>query len=167
MSSSRERDVWLGELRARFVSVARRRLPEDAVEDVVQDALRVVHEKGEEHPELPWCFQVLRNTIGNWYQKQRVRSRDLAPEDAAVPRAAPTPLEALEDRELGRVLAESVAALGTTDAGCGRYLERLMAGETPATIAGEEGVDPAVLYRRIYRCRGKLREILIGKGVVT
>ena len=167
MTSSREREAWLTELRQRFVAVARRRVPEDAVEDVDQDALRIVHERGGDRPDLPWCFQVLRNTIGNWYQRQKVRARDLSPEDAALPNAAPTPLEALEDREVERALRESIEKIGGGDTGCAHYLQRLMRGDAPARIAEDEGLDPAVLYRRIYRCRGKLRELLRERGVLA
>ena len=165
MASSRERDERLRELGDRFRGIARRRVPEDAVDDLVQDALRIILEKDGDPSDLPWCFQVLRNTIGNWYQKQEVRSRELAPEDAALPPAAPTPLEALEDRDLAEIVDRSVAMVEETNRNCGSYLRRLMAGDTPASIADDEGVEAAVMYRRIYRCRGKLREVLREKGV--
>jgi DNA-directed RNA polymerase specialized sigma24 family protein len=154
------------------------------VEDVVQDALRIVIEKGlsgpagepgggdpapggEAGPDLRWCFQVLRHTIGNHYQKQRVRRRELVPEDLPLSPAQPTPLEALESRESARLVRESVEALAAIDSNCGRYMTHILEGRTPSEIAEEERLDPAVLYRRVYRCRGKLRSLLLERGVFS
>jgi RNA polymerase sigma factor (sigma-70 family) len=172
-------EEWLNQLRDRFVAVARRRVPAEAVDDVVQEALTVVYQKGisitqadsvDELPPLAWCFQVLRNMIGNFYQKQRTRSMvsvddDLDRLDAAD--QGPTPLEALESGEMQRLVREALEVLAHDGSACRHYLLRLLEGITPADLASEEAIEPAVLYRRIYRCRTKLREILEQKGVLA
>ena len=87
----------------RFVTVAARRVESDAVEDLVQDALRIVHEKAgvgpgtlvDGRPALAWCFQVLRNVIGNHYQRRR-SAESVAVEDQPLADGDATPLERLE-----------------------------------------------------------------------
>ena len=39
-------------------------------------------------------------------------------------------------------------------------------GSSPARIAEDEAVEARALYRRIYRCREKLRQLLEKKGVL-
>lgn len=169
---------WLVALRARFVSVARRRVAADDVEDVVQEALRIVISKESGGPggarldgELPiaWCFAVLRNAVGNHYQRTRVRQRVHAPLEAAGEPAglAPTPLEALESADAASRIEAAVVALATESGTCGRYIRALAAGRTPAEVASEEGLEEASLYRRVYRCRQRLRALLAERGVLA
>ena len=73
-----------------------------------------------------------------------------------------TALEALESQEAVAILRSGVDALGEP---CSGYLAKLMGGGTPADVADEEGLEAAVFYRRLYRCRQKLRERLKVKGV--
>ena len=65
-------------LRERFLAVAKRRVREDDLEDLVQDALRIVHQKhGQRQPGpgiLVWSLAVLRNVIGNYYQAKEMAS---------------------------------------------------------------------------------------------
>lgn len=171
---------WLLALRARFVAVAQRRVPASDVEDLVQDAMRIVVEKGlmgpgagkgtvDGLPPIAWCFTVLRNTIGNHYQRTRVRRRVLAPLEAAgdpVSEGA-TPLEALESEDAIARIHDAIAALASENEACARFLSRLLQGVSPAELAGEEHLDEAVLYRRVYRCRQRLRLILAEKGVLA
>ena len=167
-------DAWLKQLRERFVSITRRRVAPDAVEDIVQDAMRVVIERGLSgpgsmetgEPALAWCFQVLRNVIGNHYQKERVRQRRTGPDvdDLDPHDPAPAPLEALASDEALRVVGDCLAEMAASDAGCARYLRRLVEGLAPRDLAREEDVTEAVLYRRVYRCRLKLRERLERRG---
>jgi DNA-directed RNA polymerase specialized sigma24 family protein len=169
---------WLGPLRDRFVAVARRRVAPIDVEDVVQEALRIVVEKRvagpggpavEGRPPLAWCFQVLRHTIGNHYQRVRVRAAHHAPAEAAAGHAAadPTPLEALESADAVRLILAALDTLERESASCGRYLRRLLAGASPAEVAGAEGVEEAAFYRRVYRCRVRLRALLGERGVLA
>lgn len=173
----RPTEAWLGRLRERLLAIASRRVPAESVEDVVQDALRVIVQRRipdssavriDDLPELAWCFQVLRNTIGNYYQKTRSRLRwqEQAATRTAAP-APPTPLDALESAEATRVILAAMEDMRDDSESCGRYLERLAAGDSPADLARNEGLDPAVLYRRIYRCRHKLRLKLMERGILA
>ncbi len=169
---------WLLDLRRRFVSVARRRVPEADVEDIVQDALRVVVEKHiqgpgsrlvEGAPPIAWSFTVLRNTIGNHYQRARVRQRVHVPLDTAVGAAddLPTPLEALESSDAVERIRRAIAELPPESENCSRYLLALIEGRSPAELAGEEGLEQSVLYRRVYRCRQMLKARLARLGVIA
>ena len=69
------------ELGRRFREIATRRVAADDVDDVVQEALRIVVQKSsgsgsfEELPPIAWSMQVLRNTVGNYYKRERTRRR--------------------------------------------------------------------------------------------
>lgn len=194
---------WLDQLRARFLAIAARRVPAAVAEDLVQEALMTVVQKGvlagaaagaaggaddaavaddaqgtrdrplEGLPPLAWCFQVLRNTIGNWYQRERTRRVAADPSThaherlrhASLPEPALTPLEALEQSESGRVIAEALRDLAAASQTCARYLRDIASGEKPAAIAGREGLEEAAFYRRVYRCREKLRGLLAARGI--
>jgi DNA-directed RNA polymerase specialized sigma24 family protein len=167
--------AWLAALRERFVSLARRRVAPDVVEDVVQEALRIVLERGvsgagglapDGVPALAFSFKVLRNVIGNHYQKEDVRRRRWEPEERAAQAAdpAPAPLEALASADAMRLVERCLAQMADGDASCARYLRRLADGATPRELAGEERLAEAVLYRRVYRCRLKLRVLLEQQG---
>lgn len=169
-------DAWLSGLRARFLAVARRRVPADAAEDVVQEVLRILVQKSALEPgavapggapALAYGFAVLRNVIGNHYQRERVRRAVHAEESAAhgASDPSPTPLEALATEERVRIVRESLETMATTDGACARYLQRLLDGTAPGELAHEEGLAEAVLYRRVYRCRVKLRALLEQRGV--
>lgn len=167
-------DNWFAELRVRFVGLARRRVPEDLVEDLVQEAMGIVFEKGfqpgdevQDMPGLAWCFQVLRNVIGNYYQKQKTRSREAPLEEVAEISSGLTPVEALSRDEQISAVNTALDTLASGDSKCGQYLRRLLDGQSPASLAEEEGVTAAVLYRRVYRCRTKLRSLLEASGVAT
>jgi RNA polymerase sigma factor (sigma-70 family) len=166
-------EAWLAALRRRFQDVAGRRVSRDAVEDVVQDALRVVveHLRAEEgpatRPSLAWCFQTLRNVIGDHYRRdRRARGRraDLA-EGAVITGSDPDPIEALAAAEVVARVLEALETMASRDGACARYLRQLGAGIRPAELARDERVSEAVLYRRVYRCRQKLRALLEEKGV--
>jgi RNA polymerase sigma factor (sigma-70 family) len=188
----------LGDLRARLVEIARRRVPREVVEDVVQEALAVIHEKGARFgpdgspgpvrpgPPLPWCFQVLRNVIGNYYQKQRTRERALQPDsmenahilEELAGREAPTPLESLERIELSQLLEDSIRELAARDAECGRLLRAALGraeprGESDPHAHGgprtEENprASSSTEYVRAFRCRQRLKGILLRKGYMA
>lgn len=167
-------EQWFGELRGRFESLARRRVAPDAVDDVVQDAMSIVIERGftadrreqlDGLPPLAWCFQVLRNIIGNHYQKNRKLSRETNIDDYPVLNDGMTPLEALEEADFAESISGAIAHLADHHPNCGRYLRKLTAGALPAEIAREEKLAAPVLYRRLYRCRAKLKEILEERGI--
>jgi len=172
---------WLTAVRREFVRIASRRVSADDVEDVVQDAMRVIAEKrmdrGAEPVDgqmpLAWCFQVLRHTIGNHYQRERTRHRHLEGDAGAVDRAeggpdsGPTSLEAMDSFATLTVIEDALGAMRRPDAKCARYLSRLADGERAGSIAESERIERAAFYRRLYRCRQKLRDILTAKGVMV
>lgn len=169
---------WLGALRARLLSVARRRVAPAAAEDLVQETLRILVEKGVRGPAdeppggataIVYAFRVLRNVIGNHYQRERVRTRTSGPAAAAAlaPDPAPTPLEALSSRQAVEIVRACLASMTSDDGACERYLRRLLEGLTPRDLAHEEGLEERVLYRRVYRCRLKLRALLEQRGVLA
>ncbi len=159
-------EAWLRQLRLRFTEIAARRVDPAAVEDVVQDALRVVFEKaGDDRPRIDWCFQVLRNVVGNHYRREHTRRRFVVadPEGELGSRVeGPDILEALEGQQLVDLLRSGVSKLGSP---CSEYLGQLMEESTPATVASEVGLTPEVFYRRLYRCRQKLRTWLRQRGI--
>ena len=168
-------EAWLRELRARFIEVARRRVSGEAVEDVVQDALTIVYRKQghatEDPAALAWSFLVLRNVIGNHYQKEKTRRRasGSAPsfdgEWGNGPNGgiAPTPLESLERVEVARLLHDAVHDLGRSDPHCGRQFRRML-GSEPAVDEPDAEVRDSTHYVRHFRCREKLRKILLQRG---
>ena len=169
----RDREPWLDDLRRRMLDIARRRVPADAAEDLVQDALRVIVEKGgsavagdeiDGRPRIAWCLQVLRNVIGNHYRRAETRKKLI--DGSIEPENLGRLLEAQGSEERIRTIEDGLAELAAGDGNCGRYLAR-MADEVPAReIARDEGIETHALYQRLYRCRAKLREILRRKGVL-
>ena len=67
----------------------------DEAEDLVQSALGIIMEKMQDRPDLAWCLQVLRNVIGNHYQRRR-SAESVAVEDQPLADGDATPLERLE-----------------------------------------------------------------------
>lgn len=162
-------------LRRQFLHVASRRVDPADAEDLVQEALAIIHERGQPRPgegplpPLAWCFQVLRNVVGNHYQRQRTRGAHVV-EGAdmgavGVASGGRTPLESLEDRELGRVLDLSLAQMERDDPQCHGYLVAIVDGQRPHQVAASQGIAEAAFYRRLYRCRQKLRARLAELGV--
>ena len=164
---------WLADLRREFVRLASRRVDADDVEDVVQDAMRVIAEKGIDRGAAPvgdamplaWCFQVLRNTIGNHYQRQRTKQRWTDTNEEVVARAPANAIESLDSGSTLSVIEGALADMAKTDGKCAGYLSRLADGARAGDIADEESVERAAFYRRLYRCRQKLRELLVARGV--
>jgi RNA polymerase sigma factor (sigma-70 family) len=170
-----DRERWLAALRERMLQLAKRRVGEDDAEDMVQSALRVIAERGlgqddasvDGLPPVAWCFQVLRNTIGNHYKHQRVRAKHLEGTDdldslpaAAVDREA-------ESHERLRILERTLEDIERRDEQCGALLRRSMDGMSPQEIADERRLPMNALYQRLYRCRKRLRELLRERGMLT
>ena len=167
--------AWYERLRERFLSVARSRVPLETVEDLVQEALRIVHERRaavapdgliDGRPRLAWCYQVLRNTIGNYYLKTRKRGRAAANHIQEDTGSSLTPAEILESRETIRLIEDGLKELASQGGDCERYIRKILDGVKVGDLATAESVDPLILYRRVYRCRARLRLILEQKGVL-
>lgn len=166
-------EQWLEDLRRQMLRIAERRVAADAAEDLVQDAMSIIVAKapglspgamvgGE--PALAWCFQILRNVIGNHYQYSgRRRHENL--EGVDLPDQLPDPLASLTEAEQNRRIKVALLRVGRDHPTCRRYLERLLQGDQPLRLAEEEGIAPAVMHRRLYRCRAWMRTILTAMGV--
>jgi RNA polymerase sigma factor (sigma-70 family) len=164
---------WLDRLRVQMLAIARRRVPEDAAEDLVQDALRIIMERGlgagqadapDGLPPVAWCLQVLRNVIGNHYRRARTRRRFLA--SGVEADGVVAPLEGLAPQRRLELIEASLDELTAGDPNCGRYLKRLADGLSVSALAEEVDLKVNALYQRLYRCRRKLREILRARGVL-
>lgn len=162
---------WLEPLRVRLSEIARRRVPDDAVEDLVGETIRIVlerglplaREQGQDRPPLKWCFMTLRNVIGNWYQKRRDH-RDVESLELADP--GPDPLSALTREERDRRIHEALAELRRRSHDCASWLWSVAEGVKPATLATEAGIEAGAFYRRLYRCRKKLEALLSEKELL-
>lgn len=180
---SEAEEYFFSNLRVRFLDIAKRRVRRDDVEDLAQEALRVIHGKYRDLETakgiLIWAMTVLRNVIGNYYQKREKldrgepfeeeihRSPGRPGEDGAGPDAF---CSAEEQTEL---ILRSIRRLGESDSRCRRLfqrvLESLQEGGSPREISQRTmeqfhedfpGQSRESLYVALHRCRGRLREIL-------
>ena|ERR1044071_12985 len=146
-------------LRKRFLSLARYRLPE-AAEDVVHDALVVVHRRFAEFDSVDglvaFTNQVLRNKIGNAYQLRYRRDRealgDLEPGYCIA--------EELEGEELDRIMCDAIERLRAKFPGCAEILSCLLNGLEPTEISAKLSIPKSRLKVRTFRCREALRQLL-------
>jgi DNA-directed RNA polymerase specialized sigma24 family protein len=173
-------------LRVRFLALAKRRVRQDSVEDVVQDALRIVHQKHREREQgrgiLVWSLTVLRNVIGNYYQaKERRTRREVQVEDlelfastreSGAAAARDVGMTSSED-DVAERIQDAVAVLAVRHPRCGtifrRILESLDLGGGPREISqralawvrqDEPEMTAGTFYTALHRCRAHLREIL-------
>ncbi len=172
-------------LRERFLAIAKRRVRGEEIEDVVQDALRVVHGKyagrATKVAILPWSLVVLRHVIGNYYQRERRRRRTMAGDleevgAGALQEAAPPWTDPLGEVQMSDLIQRVVQAMDLLDRSyprCGALMRRLLEsfarGGTPREISSRAlemarpdfpGLTPGNLYVTLHRCRARLRELL-------
>ncbi|MCK4415336.1 MAG: hypothetical protein KAY32_17515 [Candidatus Eisenbacteria sp.] len=173
--------VFFDDLRVRFLEIAKRRVREEDREDLVQDALGIVlakYRRTESPSLLPWGLTILRNVIGNYYQRRATREREQSLEERTEKgREAQVPaLEILEQRaaqeRVERVLA-AMESLARRHPRCGqlfrRLLESLQLGggareisrRAMAWLRGDlDGATENSLYVALHRCRQQLRRAL-------
>lgn len=164
--------TWLFHLRQRYAEIAARRVPESAVDDVVQDAMGIVLSKGLKEarnqglnqPSVRWSFTVLRNVIGNYYQKRREHEQL---DDLQLSDQRPDALAALTSEERRQTIRSAVDELGQKRPNCAHWLWSLAQGEKAGPLALKAQLDRSAFYRKIYKCRLALAEILRGKGVTA
>jgi DNA-directed RNA polymerase specialized sigma24 family protein len=170
-------------LRVKFLAIAKRRVRRDDLEDVTQDALRVVHTKYKDHERpygiLGWSMMVLRNVIGNYYQKRERLDRGEPFEEqlhwAAIEADGAPSVDNPSQGQAHRtkLVLRSIEQLGRTDSRCRdlfhRILESLQEGGSPREISQrtmkrlqEDFPDRTreSLYVALHRCRNRLRELL-------
>ncbi|MBU0743727.1 RNA polymerase sigma factor [bacterium] len=177
----RARSELFSALRVRFLQVAKRRVHGDHLEDVVQDALKIVldkyHARTGDTGILVWSFTVLRNVIGNHYQsRKRDVERTTHVEDWQTFRSAAVVIDPTQDRETTEFtsrLEDAVAALARKSPRCGRLFANLL--ESYRRGGGQREVsqralemarreDPGIsrnsFYVALHRCRAQLRALL-------
>ncbi len=170
-------------LRERFLPLAKQRVQEEDHEDIVQDALRVVVARYRERPSaegiLPWSLVVLRNVIGNYYQRRsrNIRHESLDDRDDIeaefATRHALSPDVFDDSREVIERVTGAIARLSSERPTCGtifrRILESLELGGGPRKISGRAmagvredhpDMSSGSFYVTLHRCRLRLREIL-------
>jgi DNA-directed RNA polymerase specialized sigma24 family protein len=170
-------------LRVRFVSIAKRRVREDDVDDVVQDALRVVHGKYRERSSPPgvlvWSLAILRNVIGNYYQARKRESGRVTLEDGIEGVRAPSAEGVtaagwpMPGEEMVDQIVAAIETLSRKEPRCGRIfrgiLKSLEMGGGSREISGRvldfvrrdvPEMTRGNFYVALHRCRSHLREIL-------
>lgn len=165
-------------LRVRFLQLAKRRVQTDHIEDVVQDALKIVCDRYGERKQgvgiLAWSLTVLRNVIGNYYQSRQTERRHMDFVDEYPHQAASRddPLATTLADESGNLIREAIGELAERFPRCGRIFANLLAnleqGGSPQevstrTLNAMQGEIPDLtrggFYTALHRCRGHLRAI--------
>jgi DNA-directed RNA polymerase specialized sigma24 family protein len=180
---SRAQEQLFGVLRVRFLDIAKRRVRRDDIEDVVQETLRVVHAKYRDREPtyglLSWTMAVLRNVIGNYYQKRERLDRGEpfdeqhhrgGPEIAGG-RARQDPSQTAGERT--DLVLRSISKLGSSNSRCRRLFQRILESLAEGGSAREisqrtmqrlqedfPDQTRASLYVVLHRCRNRLRQIL-------
>ena len=180
------REALLAALRVRLLPVAKRRVREEDSEDLVHDGLRIVLEKlgarAVRRPILIWSYAVLRNVIGNYYQKRQRRGEEVCLQDERLvapgtslqpAEVAGDEMEALGSAPTAPEMARALARLSRQHPRCavlfGLILECLGEIGDPAEATREalcrmrmqDGAPTRnALYVLLHRCRTRLRRLL-------
>lgn len=145
-------------LHVRFLLLAKRRIGNDFAEDVVQDACATVFEKyrtglGEQEFE-PWAYEILRNKIGNFLQRNEVRRRLSATVHSHAAAGAPS------DPDLRSRLLDCLRRLIRFHSRYARVLNLVHQGYRTEEICERLGVSANNLYVLLNRGRRLLRDCL-------
>ena len=180
---ARAEAALFADLRVSFLPLAKRRVQMDHVEDVVQEALKIVFARyGERETTtgiLVWGLTVLRNVIGNYYQA-RQRERDHLDFVEEMPAAAAVTEDMLAEREhaeLRQQLLEAIGELAERFPRCGRIFHSLLTsldrGGTPNQVSSRAlalmqrdhpDLTRGGFYTALHRCRASLRDILVRRA---
>ena len=170
---SRAETELFGQLRVRFLTVAKKRVQPDHVEDVVHEALEVILAKfgslDRDRSLLLWSLTVLRNVIGNHYQTVQVDDW------RTVPAAALTddPTARLGDTEAAERIQNAIEELARRSPRCGAIFARILESIEEADGVREISQHALTLVQRdfpdlsrntfyvaLHRCRAQLRGLL-------
>jgi RNA polymerase sigma factor (sigma-70 family) len=171
MEHSLPKHVDLKKLREIFTAVAKRRIRNEVdAEEIVQEALATVLEKSAaqeyEKSFLQWAFGVLRNKIGNYYQKRDRRVAHEGELDVDEMRtlsdATPDPQERFAEAELKERIRRAWGHLGVQ---CRRLLWLLYQGYSREDIfQAFPQYHFKVVNTKIFRCRNYLKRLLRKEG---
>jgi RNA polymerase sigma factor (sigma-70 family) len=171
MDPSLPAHVDLKKLREIFAAVAKRRIRNEVdAEEIVQEALATVLEKSSaqsfEKSFLQWAFGVLRNKIGNYYQKRDRRVTHEGELDEGTMRTQadtlPDPLDRCAESELKGKIRKAWQGLGVQ---CRRLLWLLYQGYSREDIfQAFPQYHFKVINTKIFRCRNYLKRLLRKEG---
>lgn len=154
-------------LHQRLDEIARRRVPESAVESVVAATLRRIDEEADgreaARPSLLRCLTLLREQILAHYQEH---PPELLWPDWTEDRA-PVVVEAMDDESLRRVAEAALDELEEESPATCVYLRQLAGGATPREISERVHVGLAVLRQRVQRGRDLFDRLLVARGART
>jgi len=162
-------DHHLAPVRVRLCRLAKQRLGESDVDEVVQETLSILWEKRGAVREpghlLPFLFQILRNKIGAVYlraRRERDRWGDASKlETMAADRLTVHPEALLLAAEHEGIVMKAIQKCAVENDGFGQVLRMLREGSPAVEIQTELGDLPIGAVRtRICRARKRLREIL-------
>jgi len=163
-------EILLPPLRARLTQVAKRRLPEALTEEVVQEALVTLWLKRDELRDadnlMPFVFGVLRNVIGNAYQRasrERMRAAVGAVEVEFMPDASSlaNPAALVAEAELATLIERALPICAERSPVGGHLLELVWSGLTLPEIRERLGnVAESTFLSRVHRARRLLRDVL-------
>ncbi len=146
-------------LRARLLVLSKYRIPE-AAEDTVHETLLIVYQHLGECDTveglLAFSHQVLRNKIGNLYQRRYRHGHSELEEGDATYRIE----NRIEHDELEGILLNSIERLRERHPDCGEILSSLYGGLEPTEISSNLGITKSKLKVRTFRCRQALRHLL-------
>ncbi len=178
---ARAETLLFTELHVRFSAIAKRRVQQDHLEDLVQDALQIVLRKGKEQQRrekvLLWSLTILRNVIGNHYQaRQREQGRMVTGEEILQHIADPATSGAGE-QEMGEELVEGLSRalreLAHRFPRCAALFDGILASVedgggqreiSQRALAIVQRTNPDLtrggFYTALHRCRARLRALL-------
>jgi Sigma-70 region 2 len=174
---SRSETLLFENLRVRFLGIAKRRVQQDHLEDLVQDALQIVLRKAREQHRaeniLVWSLTILRNVIGNHYQARRRETERMVTgenilDNVADTTAGPDPLP-----ETAAQLEQALTTLAERFPRCGQIFAGILAslenggGQREVSQRALESVQRRTpeltrggFYTALHRCRSQLRALL-------
>lgn len=152
-------------LSVRFTFLAKQRVRGNDANDIAQEACLTVLQKyrkdaPQDHPEA-WAYTVLRNKIGNYYQKTAGRpteSFDTAGTNDGPRMSAPT-----VDPEAIRKLRSCLRKLVRAHPRYARVLNLAYQGYTSTEISRRLGIRTSNFYMMLNRARNMLRQCLKGE----
>ena len=141
--------------------MAKKRIRGVAYEDAVQETLIIVKAKlpelENEKNVLPFVFQILRNCIGNYYQKVRTEQKYI---DFSADMSHALRFD--ENQDWFQILSKAISHLRSDNVRCADLLEAVMRSAEIEELKKLLNLDEANVYRTLYRCRNRLKEIITG-----
>lgn len=157
--------VFLG---ARISALAKYRIKKD-YEDVVQETLMTVYEHlselGDAEHLLTFATKVLRNKIGNFYQRRERQSRYLGGQRRG--HHVYNPNELWDLQESIEILSHALDRLGQRRPRCRDLLVGLADGASLEELCEEFDIPRTRIHYQIFRCRRALRSILVNEFGVS